>query len=346
MPRLSSSPQPKRRISPRVRLFGVAGLLAMAVFSVLLVGVTSVRVDIEAPGPLANDTVVVVPQGAGLSAIAETLAGAGVIEKPLLFRLYARWMDRDRSLQAGEFLFPARANFSDVLDILESGVAVQRQVTIPEGYTSLQAAAIVRLTDVLRGDVERIPDEGAILPETYNFVRGDTRMDVLERMEAAMRDALAKAWANRAPDLPLNSPQEALILASIVEKETGVAAERARVAAVFINRLRKGMRLQSDPTVAYGVAGGRGLDRPLTRSDLDTPTPYNTYTETGLPPTPIANPGRAAIEAVLNPMDTDEFYFVADGTGGHAFSKTLAEHNRNVAKWRKIERQRKQQAAE
>jgi UPF0755 protein len=331
---------------PLIRRIAVAGLLVMAVVSVIYATYGWLRAEVAKPGPLAEDAIVVIPPGMGLAAIADTLADAGVVDRPAWFRLYARWEGRDRALKAGEFEFPANATFDDVLDVLETGAAVQRQVTIPEGYTSLQAAAVVRLTEMLAGDIERLPDEGALLPETYNFSRGDTRMQVIERMERAMRETLAEVWNQRAPDLPLKSPREALILASIVEKETGIAAERPRVAAVFINRLRAGMRLQSDPTVAYGVAGGRGLDRPLTRTDLDTPTPYNTYTEDGLPPTPIANPGRASIEAVLNPIESDEYYFVADGTGGHAFSKTLAEHNRNVAKWRKIERQREQEAAE
>ena len=329
-----------------VRRVCAAMLMFMAVSSFAVAGWSWVNEEISKPGPLAIDTIIVVPRGVGLAAIADQLAAEGVIIRPLWFRFYARLRERDRNLRAGEFLFPAAATYDHVLEILETGTVVQRQFTIPEGYTSLQAAAVVQLTDGLHGNIERVPDDGALLPETYNFSRDDSRMDVIRRMEHAMDVAVSRSWANRAPDLPLSSPAEAIILASIVEKETGVAAERARVAAVFINRLRKGMRLQSDPTVAYGIAGGRGLDRALTRKDLDTPTPYNTYTIKGLPPGPIANPGTAALEATLNPIESDELFFVADGTGGHAFAKTLKEHNRNVAKWRKIERQQKQQSTD
>lgn len=318
----------------------------MALSSLVVASYLWVLGEVAKPGPLAQDTIIVIPKGVGLSEISSLLEAEGAIVRPLWFQLYARWRERDRTLQAGEFMFPAQATYDDVLDILETGAVVQRRITIPEGHTSLQAAAVIQLTQGLKGNIERVPEDGTLLPETYNYSRDDTRMDVLERMEQAMRDAVSTAWANRAPNLPLATPEEAIILASIVEKETGVAEERARVAAVFINRLRKGMRLQSDPTVAYGVAGGRGLDRPLTRTDLDTPTPYNTYTIKELPPGPIANPGVAALEATLNPIESDEYYFVADGTGGHVFSKTLAEHNRNVAKWRKIEKQRKQQSTQ
>ena len=223
---------------------------------------------------------------------------------------------------------------------MTKGETVVRSFTIPEGLTVAEAMEIVAKAKGLAGAMpSSLPDEGRLLPETYHYSYYDSKAQAVRRMEKALDDALAKAWAGRDEGLPLNSPEEALILASIVEKETGVKAERARVAAVFLNRLRKGMRLQSDPTVIYGITQGKGpLGRDLTRADLDTLTPWNTYEITGLPPTPIANPGLASIKAVLHPEQSDDLYFVADGSGGHAFSKTLNEHNRNVAKWRKIQR--------
>jgi UPF0755 protein len=223
---------------------------------------------------------------------------------------------------------------------------VLHQVTIPEGLTSEQAVARLLENDVLSGSVREIPKEGSLLPETYRFPRGFTREQMLQRMTADQRRAVADIWAKRALNLPLRTPEELVVLASIVEKETGKASERARVAAVFVNRLSRRMKLQSDPTIIYGLVGGKGsLGRPILRSDIDRPTAYNTYVIDGLPPGPIANPGRAALEATANPLQTKELYFVADGTGGHVFAETLEEHNRNVARWREIERQQNGQAA-
>jgi UPF0755 protein len=225
----------------------------------------------------------------------------------------------------------------EVLRILRAGRMVQHRLTIPEGLTARQITALLERAEALTGEVPPL-QEGALLPETYTFLRGDTRASIARRASAAMDQALAEAWATRAPDLPLSSPREALVLASIVEEETGVAAERARVAGVFVNRLKRGMPLQSDPTVAYGVAQGGLLDRPLMRADLDTAHPSTPYRIRGLPPGPIASPGRGALRAATRPEATEDLYFVADGSGGHAFARTLEEHNRNVARWRELGR--------
>ncbi len=234
-----------------------------------------------------------------------------------------------------------------MLETLAQGKAVLYRLTIPEGLTSQQVVARLRADENLSGDVTDVPPEGSLLPDTYRFSRGMARSDILERMQADQRRFVAAIWDKRQPGLPIQSIEQALILASIVEKETGRADERERVAAVFVNRLRRKMRLQSDPTIVYGIAGGQGtLGRPITRADIDTRTPYNTYQIDGLPPTPIANPGRATIQATLNPAKTQDLYFVADGNGGHTFTTTLKEHNEAVQVWRKVERDiRARQAA-
>ncbi|MGF1639758.1 MAG: endolytic transglycosylase MltG [Rhodospirillales bacterium] len=300
----------------------------------------------RAPGPLGADAVVVVDKGIGVRAIADRLAEAGVIADPLLLRFAARLDGSDKAFRAGEYAFPAGVSLRQVVAMLSEGRTVVRRVTIPEGLLSSEVIALITATEGLVGEVGPPPPDGALLPETYHVSYGDSRADLIARMTAAMDRSLAELWARRPPDLPLKTPEEMLILASIVEKETGMAEERPRVAAVFLNRLRKGMPLQSDPTVAYGLAlGAAPLARPLTFADLATPTPYNTYVIDGLPPGPIANPGRAALEAVLDPSDSDELFFVADGSGGHAFARTLEEHNRNVANWRKIQREARRQRA-
>jgi len=291
-------------------------------------------------GPLEEETVVQIPRGAGLAQIAEQLRDAGVVEDALVFRIGVRALGEPRALRAGEFAFPAHVSAREAMDIIVSGEIVQHRITVAEGLTTHEALELVREAGKLRGEVTREPGEGELLPDTYYFTLGDTRDAVVARMEAAMDEAIAELWENRADGLPYDTPEEAVILASIVEKETGVPEERARIAGVFVNRLRMGMALQSDPTVIYGITKGeRELDRPLLYKDLEAPTPYNTYVHPGLPPGPIANPGRAALEAAMNPLDTNDLYFVADGTGGHAFAETLQEHNRNVAKWRRIQRQ-------
>lgn len=295
------------------------------------------------PGPLVEPANVVIPRGAGLEAIARQLAGAGVIADTTLFALGARATGKARGLKAGEYRFPAAVSAHDALDILERGETVVRRLTLAEGLSSEQVVDLLREAEGLEGAIGSAPPEGSVLPETYHYSWGDDRPALLRRMRHSMDEAVARLWAGRAADLPFDTPAEAVTLASIVERETGVPAERGLVAGVFVNRLKRGMRLQSDPTVAYGIAGGEGLDRALTRADLRTETPYNTYVIAGLPPGPICNPGLASLQAVLRPVETDHLYFVADGSGGHAFARTLAEHNRNVRAWRKLQREVPQQ---
>ncbi|WP_027284991.1 endolytic transglycosylase MltG [Rubritepida flocculans] len=316
-----------------LRLVGALVLLAAA-----LLGGAAFFVwrAVTAPGPLAEPAQVVIPRG-GTETIAAVLRERGVIRDARLFALAAYLTRGEGPLRAAEFLFPAGASIREVLGVLREGRPVLRRLTIPEGLTARQIAALIERTEGLTGDLPPFP-EGAVLPETYAFAFGDTRASVLRRAIAAMDQALAEAWAQRAPNLPLASPREALILASIIERETGVAAERGLVAGVFVNRLRRNMPLQSDPTVAYAVGQGMPLDRPLTRADLERDHPFNTYRNRGLPPGPIASPGREALRAAVRPEATDFLYFVADGTGGHAFARTLEEHNRNVARWRALTR--------
>lgn len=308
--------------------------MALAAGGVFLYG----KWRFEAPGPAERPTIVWLAPGLGLAAIAGRLEEARVLDEPLIFRTAVRLNRQAGTLKAGEYEIPARASMSEIVRILREGRSIVHRLTVPEGLTSAQAMEIVKVDPVLVGAMPPLPPEGSLLPETYNFNRGTTRTQLVERMRMSATAVMNELWPRRAGDLPFKTPREALILASIVEKETGLAAERPRVAAVFVNRLRKSMRLQSDPTIIYGITGGKGrLGRPIRRSELDKMTPYNTYQVDGLPPTPISNPGRASIEAVLNPPATRELYFVADGTGGHAFASTLAEHGRNVARWRRIE---------
>ncbi len=291
-------------------------------------------------GPLPQEVTLTIAKGTPTMAIAEQLAQAGVIFDPWSFLLGLRI--NEWSPKAGEYRFTPLMSGEEVAKMLHDGRAVVYRLTFAEGMTSRQIAEILRATDVLEGDITTIPPEGSLLPETWHFSRGDHRADVLDRMQKAMSQTLDTLWQNRAPNLPLKSREEAVILASIVERETGLAKERPLVAAVFLNRLRKGMRLQSDPTVVYGLSDGAGtLGRPIRRSDLDNPHAWNTYQKDGLPPTPIANPGRASLEAVLHPADSDALYFVADGTGGHVFARTLDQHNANVRQWRKIEKEQR-----
>jgi len=285
------------------------------------------------PGPLAAGATVIVPKGATVADIAVSLREAGVITSTLAFRAAVRLAPAP--LQAGEYRFPAQASLQTTLAMLQAGETVKRRLTVPEGMTSRQVVALLTEAEGLTGEVAAPPVEGALLPETYNYAWGDSRAEMIRRMSQAMTTTVEDLWAARDPALPLSSPQDAVILASIVEKETGIASERPRVAAVFLNRLRLGMKLQADPTVAYAVYGGSGVGPPLTLTDLQYASPYNTYAVAGLPPGPIANPGRAALAAVLQPAATDELYFVADGSGGHVFARTLNEHQRNVARWRK-----------
>lgn len=304
-------------------------ILVAALFAFLYAG----------PGPGAaqgTSTTVILPRGAGVTGIGHALKRAGVIRSEGLFDVMAK-LTGGSSLKAGEYAIRSGESMAAVIDDLKAGRVVRHFVTVPEGWTSQMAADAVNASPVLTG-FAATPPEGAILPETYEVRRGDNRAAVMDRMKAAADTLLDRLWAARKPGLPLASPAEAVTLASIVEKETALPAERPRIAAVFENRLKAGIRLESDPTVIYGVSKGAPLGRGLTASELAAATPYNTYKIAGLPPTPIANPGKASLEAVLNPPDTQELYFVANGTGGHTFASAFADHQKNVAKWREIER--------
>jgi UPF0755 protein len=316
-------------------------VLATLVISVVLAGGWVVW-TYRGPGPTArrgSATDVILPRGAGVGQIASTLKAAGVIGSRDIFQLAARLGGGGRRLKAGEYEFRSGQSMAEVLSDIEQGKVVKRFVAVPEGWTSEMAADAVRAEPVLTGTVET-PPEGSLLPDSYQIERGEDRAAVIQKMRSARDALLAQLWTRRAPDLPLRTPQEAVTLASIVEKETGIPAERPRIAAVFENRLRAGIKLESDPTVIYGVSKGRPLGRGITMKELVSDTPYNTYRIAGLPPTPIANPGRASLAAVLNPPKSDELYFVANGTGGHSFASSFAEHQANVAKWRAIERAR------
>jgi peptidoglycan lytic transglycosylase G len=309
-----------------------------------------VKVQFDQPGPLATSTVIVIPRGEGVSAIAERLERDGVIADRRIFMtsiLYFMYLKGQGSLKAGEYEFRKYATMRQVLDTLVEGKSIEHKVTLAEGLTSYQIVQKLMAQPELHGQITEIPAEGSLLPDTYRFGRNDTRQDIIERMRAAQAKFLTKVWETRDEDIVVTTPEEAVILASIVEKETGRADERPLIASVFQNRLRRNMRLQSDPTIIYGLVGGKGvLDHPIQQDELDRDTGYNTYKINGLPPTPIANPGRAAIEAVLRPAKTKDLYFVADGSGGHVFAPTLVEHNRNVTKWRKVEREIRAKEAE
>lgn len=312
----------------------IAAVLAFVALLLGTAGAVSLFDLYTRPGPLGVDATVIVAKGATVAEIASALTTAGVIPSPLMFRAAVRL--NAGPLQAGEYRFPPHGSLRDTLAMLREGDTVKRRITVPEGLTSRQVVELLGEGEGLTGEVVAPPVEGALLPETYNYAWGDSRSDLIRRMSQAMGTTLDELWAARDPAVPLASPREAVILASIVEKETGIAEERPRVAAVFLNRIRLGMKLQADPTVAYAVHGGSGGGPPLTLTDLQYASPYNTYVVAGLPPGPIANPGRAALAAVLQPVHSDELYFVADGNGGHAFARTLDEHQRNVARWRKM----------
>ena len=296
----------------------------------------------SAPGPAAargSETVVLIKSGVGLHGIAQVLNDAHVIKWPTLFRVGVRLNGKTSALKAGEYAIPSRASMHDIMDILVAGRSIEHKLTVAEGLTSAMAYDLVKADPVLTGDAGPLPAEGALLPETYLFIRGTTRADIVAKMQKAQQELLDELWAKRVPGLPIKTKEEAVVLASIVEKETSVPAERPHIASVFVNRLRLGMKLQSDPTIIYGITKGYPLGRRIRQSEIDRPTPYNTYAIAGLPPQPICNPGKDSIAAVLQPADTKDLYFVADGTGGHVFAASSDQQVRNVAKWRKIEEQ-------
>jgi UPF0755 protein len=322
-------------------------LIVLLVLGLVAIGGVAFEINrrLNVEGPLASTDILWVERGDTVVQVGQKLQAMNALQDgaagDYLWKIATRIEALAPALRAGEYEVPAGASINDVVALLKEGKPLLRFVTVPEGRTSAQVMAIVNEAVLMDGVIETPPPEGTLLPETYSYQRGDTRASVIERMQAAQREVLDELWETRAEDLPFDTKEEAVILASIVEKETGLADERPRVAAVFVNRMKRRMRLQSDPTVIYGLTGGEPLGRGIRRSELRRETPYNTYVIAGLPPTPIANPGRDAIAAVLNPPVTDDLYFVADGTGGHAFSTTLAEHSRNVAKWREIERARR-----
>lgn len=346
----SEVPPPPKKIRSKtarsqtiVFLNGLFSLLTLLVIGAGLAFVYG-KQRFDAPGPLTKPAIVVIPNRASSGAIADMLERAGVVSDGNIFSFVAKVSNQFETLKAGEYEFPAGASMREVMTIVSEGRAVQHRITFPEGWSSEQVVRRLQEDPVLVGKIASIPEEGSILPDTYSYARGSTtREQIIDQMRKGMQHRVGEVWAHRAPGLPLATPQELVVLASIVEKETSKADERPRVAAVFINRLRKGMRLQTDPTVLYGIYGGKAWleGRTIMRSDLDSPNPYNTYKIPGLPPGPICNPGRAALEAVANPSRTNELFFVADGTGGHVFAETLEEHNRNVQRWRSIEQGRK-----
>ncbi|GGF25163.1 aminodeoxychorismate lyase [Aliidongia dinghuensis] len=319
----------------RLLSIAVAGFILAAAIGVL--GTWGGLRWYEAPGPsTAPKTIVLEPRGT--EAIGGTLEGAGILTHVRLFMLAARLSGGAGELKAGEYLFPAGISPAGILDLLRSGRTVVHRLVVPEGLTSPEIVALVNEADALTGEIAETPAEGQLLPATYFYSRGDKRQALVDRMHRGMTKLVGELWAQRRPGLPLGNPAEAVTLASMVEKETGVEAERPLIAGVFYNRLKLGMRLQSDPTVSYALTQGEHpLGRTLSHADLELPSPYNTYVTKGLPPGPIANPGKAALKAVLDPAATDALYFVADGSGGHRFSTTLDEHNRAVQHWREIQ---------
>ena len=300
----------------------------------------------EAPGPLPQDRVVNIPHGSGVRDIADVLQREGVIDQPWVFIGGVLVLKAREDLKAGEYQFQAHASLRDVVATIVEGRVVAHQFSIPEGLTSEQVVARLLEDDVLTGNIKEVPREGSLLPDTYNFTRGVSREQMIQRMQQAQQRLVKEIWDHHSADSTIKTPDQLVTLASLIEKETAKPEERTRVAAVFINRLKQKMRLQSDPTIIYGLVGGKGtLGRPIMKSEIDQPTPYNTYQIDGLPPGPICNPGRAALEAAANPARTRELYFVADGTGGHVFAETYEQHQKNVARLRLLETDQKDQSA-
>ena len=350
-------PPPKRSKKSRhgFVVFMNFAMSCLVFFTVILCGIVYLgKYIFEKEGPLKTSQTVLIEEGSSVAQISNKLQANGIIGdevgigiNDLIFRLGVRAHRSQTSLKAGEYLFKPGMSMYEVMDTIRSGKGILHKVSLPEGLTVKKIFDRLAENEVLVGDLpEELPPEGSLMPDTYPFQRGTTRQEVIDRMKKAQEEFLASVWERRIDGLPIKTPEELVILASIVEKETGKADERPRVASVFINRLNRGMKLQSDPTIIYGIFGGEGKpkDRPIFKSDIEKETPYNTYTIPALPPGPIANPGRAAMEAVANPSRTEDLFFVANGTGGHVFSKTLEEHNQNVARWRAIEKQLKEEA--
>jgi len=328
---------------PKILLWIAIALivLVLAAAGAVYGGYRWVQNEFHTPGPLAEDTVTTLPRGAGLIRIGQQLEAEGIITDARVFRIAVTLDEGDRALRAGEYEIPANASMAQIYELLRAGRTVQHSITLAEGLTSAMIVRALADEAVLTGEISDIPPEGSLLPETYLVDRNTIRAELIERMSQAQQDLLDALWDQRAENLPFETREEAIILASIVEKETGVASERREVAAVFVNRLRRGMRLESDPTIIYGISQGEPLGRGLRRSEIDNANnAWNTYQIPRLPPTPIANPGAESIAAVLNPAESTALFFVADGTGGHAFAETYAEHQRNVRRWRQIERDR------
>src|SRR5438105_393077 len=337
-------PPPKR--SERARNpFIVVGNAIITLLLISMLGAGGVyyygRQVLEAPGPLGEDKVVNIPQRAGKRDIAETLNREGVTDvNPWVFIASVAALKASSDLKPGEYSFQKNASLRDVIATIVEGKVVQHSVTIPEGLTSEQIVARLSDNDIFTGSVRELPREGTLLPETYKFPRGTPRDQVVLRMQQSHKRVLAEIWERRSQDIPVKTPEQLVTLASIVEKETGKPDERSRVAAVFVNRLKQRIKLQSDPTIIYGIVGGKGtLGRPIKRSEITQPSPYNTYVIEGLPPGPISNPGRASLDATANPARTRDLFFVADGTGGHTFTETYDAHQKNVAKLRAMEKQ-------
>ncbi|TCU27402.1 endolytic transglycosylase MltG [Rhizobium laguerreae] len=340
--RVPEPPKRSKKARGQVVLFlNFIMTMAVVICVVAVIGFYYATSTYRNPGPLQTNTNFIVRNGAGLAEIASNLERNAIISDARIFRyLTATHLSAGESLKAGEYEIKARASMRDIMELLKSGKSILYSVSFPEGLTVRQMFDRMLQDTVLEGDLPAaLPTEGSLRPDTYKFSRGTKRSEIIEQMAAAQQKLVDQIWDKRDSSLPLRSKEEFVTLASIVEKETGVPDERAHVASVFLNRLGKGMRLQSDPTIIYGLFGGEGkpADRPIYQSDLKRDTPYNTYVIKGLPPTPIANPGKDALEAVANPWKTQDLYFVADGTGGHVFAATLEEHNANVKRWRKLE---------
>ncbi|MDI6026402.1 endolytic transglycosylase MltG [Corticibacterium sp. UT-5YL-CI-8] len=350
-PEAGTPPPGKRSRRSRSQVVVFLNFVMTIVILVVLIGAGAVyfgKRQFEGRGPSQVASTFLVKQGAGVSEVASLLERRGLVSDARIFRVGVRAYGNDQALKAGEYEIKPGASMLEIMELLKSGKSVLYSLTIPEGLTVEQAFQRIAENEALSGEMPtEIPPEGSLATDTQRFTRGASRRQIIDKMLAHQKALVEEIWERRSPDLPVKDINEFVTLASIVEKETGKSDERPHVASVFINRLNKNMRLQSDPTILYGLFGGKGrpADRPIYQSDIQKPTPYNTYTINGLPPTPIANPGRASLEAVANPSKTKDLYFVADGTGGHVFAETLEEHNRNVAQWRAVQKKQREEAA-